>query len=124
MDTIGCRIRNAREALGITQTQLGKLCGTTKQTIFKYENGIVTNIPMDRIEVIAKHLNVSPCYLMGWLDTPDLPLPSLSLSYEEREMIRRFRRLDDRGKSAVLNILEHEYTALPGDNAAATPRQA
>lgn len=66
MSTIGSRIRLAREHADMTQEQLGKLCNTTKQTIFKYENDIVTNIPMDRIEVIASALRVSPVYLMGW----------------------------------------------------------
>jgi len=52
----------------MTQEELGKICGTTKQTIFKYESGIVTNIPMDRLCDIANALHVSPAYLMGWED--------------------------------------------------------
>nr|DAD85668.1 MAG TPA: helix-turn-helix domain protein [Siphoviridae sp. ctP6113] len=62
----GSRIKAAREAAGLTQEELGTLCGTTKQTIFKYENNIVTNIPTDRMEKIAEVLNVTPAYLMGW----------------------------------------------------------
>ena len=64
--TVGARIKIAREAKKITQEELGTLCGTTKQSIFKYENGIVTNIPFDRLERIAECLDVSPAYLMGW----------------------------------------------------------
>lgn len=45
-------------------------------------------------------------------------------SAEELEMIQRFRRLDSRGKAAVLNVLEYEYNALPGDKASASPKQA
>lgn len=68
---IGANIRQAREAKGLTQEELGKKCGTTKQTIFKYENGIVTNIPMGRLEKIADVLEVSPAYLMGWKTTDE-----------------------------------------------------
>lgn len=50
----GSRIRVAREAKNLTQEELGSLCGTTKQTIFKYENNIVTNIPTDRLEKSRK----------------------------------------------------------------------
>lgn len=64
--SVGRRIRQAREAKGITQDELGKRCGTTKQTIFKYENGIITNIPLDRLERIAEILEVLPEDLMGW----------------------------------------------------------
>lgn len=66
---IGQRIKESREAAGLTQEMLGNLCGTTKQTIFKYESGIVTNIPLDRLEKIASVLNVSAAYLMGWSDS-------------------------------------------------------
>ena len=64
--SVGRRIRQARETKGITQDELGKRCGTTKQTIFKYENGIITNIPLDRLERIAEILEVLPEDLMGW----------------------------------------------------------
>ena len=64
----------AREAKQITQEELGATCGTTKQSIFKYESGVVTNIPLDRLEKIAVELDVSPAYLMGW-DEPEQPKP-------------------------------------------------
>ena len=64
--TIGNRIKKAREALNITQEELAQSIGTTKQTIYKYENNIVTNIPSDKIEGISNILHVSPSYLMGW----------------------------------------------------------
>lgn len=63
---IGSRIKSAREAKQMTQEELGRACGTTKQTIFKYENGIITNIPLDRLETIASVLDTSPANLMGW----------------------------------------------------------
>lgn len=63
---IGEKIRAAREQLGLTQEELGARCGTSKQTIFKYENGIITNIPLDRLELMAEVLEVDPAYLTGW----------------------------------------------------------
>lgn len=63
---IGKRIRFLREEKKITQEELANYVGTTKQTIFKYETGIITNIPMNRIIAIAKVLNCTPEYLLGW----------------------------------------------------------
>lgn len=63
---IGERIKQARELRRITQTELADAIGTTKQNVYKYENGIVTNIPSDKIEAISKFLGTSPAYLMGW----------------------------------------------------------
>lgn len=67
---IGIKIKDCRESLGLTQEELGLLCGTSKQTIFKYEKGVVTNIPLDRLEKIADALHTTPAYLMGWEDAP------------------------------------------------------
>ena len=49
----GERIRRAREKKEVTQQELADAVGTTKQNIYKYENGIVTNIPSDNIEKIT-----------------------------------------------------------------------
>lgn len=64
--TIGQRIRFARENKNLTLDEVAKRCSTTKQTIFKYENEIVTNIPYDKIVLLSKALDVSPSYLFGW----------------------------------------------------------
>lgn len=69
--TIGQRIKMAREAAQLSQDELGAACGTKRQTIFKYESGLITNIPSDRLEKIAKVLNVTPAYLMGWEEQPE-----------------------------------------------------
>lgn len=68
--TIGQRIRMKREELGFTQEDVAKQVGCAIQTIYKYENEIVTNIPLDKIGKIAKALSVAPAYLMGWESAP------------------------------------------------------
>lgn len=64
--TIGDRIRRQRENLGLTQTELAEKVSISKQTLYKYEMNIITNIPSDKLEHIGKILDVSPSYLMGW----------------------------------------------------------
>ena len=64
--TVGERIRAAREHKGMTQEDVAKKIGVATQTIHKYETGIVTNIPLERIEAIAAYLEVTPSHLMGW----------------------------------------------------------
>lgn len=72
--SIGKRIKEIRISKNITQDELALKIGTTKQTIYKYENEIVTNIPSKKIELISNALNTTPDYLMGWSDksTDDL----------------------------------------------------
>lgn len=64
--TKGERIKLLREKANMTQEELAKLLNTTKQTIYKYEQSVVTNIPSDRVERIAEVLNTTPAYIMGW----------------------------------------------------------
>ena len=64
--TVGERIKLARETKNLSQTDLANACKISKQTLYKYENNIITNIPSDKIEVIANYLSISPAYLMGW----------------------------------------------------------
>lgn len=66
--TVGDRIRKQREFLELSQTELAERVNISKQTLYKYEKNIITNIPSDKIEEISKVLNVSEAYLMGWDD--------------------------------------------------------
>ena len=56
--TIGERIREARTTKGLTQEQLAEQVHVTKQAVYKYETGIVTNIPLDKLESIAAYQNL------------------------------------------------------------------
>ena len=64
--TTGERIKQLRERQKKTQEDLAAAAGTTKQTIYKYETGLITNIPLDKVELIAKELDTNPAYLLGW----------------------------------------------------------
>ena len=64
--TKGQRIKSKREELNISQTDFAKKINVSKQTLYKYENDIVTNIPSNKLEKIAAALGVDPSFLMGW----------------------------------------------------------
>lgn len=64
--TVGERLKELREKLGISQVDFATKINVSKQTLYKYENNIITNIPSDKIEAAAKIGNTSPSYLMGW----------------------------------------------------------
>lgn len=71
--TKGERIKELRERYGLSQVELALKIGVSKQTLYKYENNIVTNIPSDKIELLARALGTTPAYLMGWDDSLALP---------------------------------------------------
>lgn len=64
------RIKERRISMGFTQEELGEKLGLQKSAIAKYENGRVENIKRSVIANMAKVLECSPAYLMGWEDNP------------------------------------------------------
>lgn len=101
--SVGQRIALAREQRNMTLEEVARLCETTKQTIFKYENGIVTNIPYDKIVLLTKALDVSPSYLFGWNeDSPSEP----QLTEGEKRMLELFRKIPADRQVYALEALE------------------
>lgn len=132
MESCADRINIALRLRNMRQIELSSKTGIPKSAISQYCSGAFKP-KQKRLFLIAQALDVDEAWLMG-LDVPmnrpiGVVLPQTNnqhceLSDAELDIIRKFRRLDSRGKSAVLNVLEHEYCALPGDKANSTPKQA
>lgn len=72
MSTMAERLKWLRkEKCHKTQEEVGKHVGVGKAAIQKYENGIVTNIPSDKIELLADALETTPGFIMGWESDPE-----------------------------------------------------
>jgi len=67
------RIRQKRLEKGYTLEQLAESIGVRKQTIYKYESGVISNIPWDKIEALAAVLDTTPSYLLGLDPVTDSP---------------------------------------------------
>ena len=63
---LSSKLKSLRKSKGITLEALARAIGTSKQTIHRYENGVITNIPPEKIEAIAEALGTTPSDLMGW----------------------------------------------------------
>lgn len=112
--TIGQRLKSRREELNLTQGYVANKVGVAIQTIYKYENEIVTNIPLDRLELLAFALDVSPAYLMGWVDDAEVEkkndtiagiILKLRSDSELLNMIKDICELSPEQQSAVQNLI-------------------
>lgn len=112
--SIGERLKALRLKAGLTQEEVGQHVHISKQTLYKYENGIVTNIPSDKIELLAAVYNVTPSYLMGWDDPTEHEIfpPSMlnSLSSAEQSHLEKYRAITDDHKDAIDNQLDYFFT--------------
>ena len=66
-------LKNRRLELGLTLEQVAEKIGTSRQTIQRYETGVISNIPSDKIEALAEVLQTTPQHLMGWEDKKEVP---------------------------------------------------
>lgn len=66
MNDIIARIKKRRTDLNISYQELANKTGLSKSTLQRYETGSIKNMPIDKLEVIASALDISPAYLMGW----------------------------------------------------------
>ncbi len=117
--TIGERIRKERERLDLSQTELAEKIGISKQTLYKYENNIITNIPSSKIEELAQMLNVSPSFLMGWNTTINQNQDEIIVKKNSQEslVIKEMSKMNQRGKNKLLNTArEMNYSPLYNDN--------
>lgn len=65
---LSVNLKKIRKEKKMTLEELAKRLGTSKQTIHRYENGIISNIPHEKVEQLASALDVAPSQLMGWSD--------------------------------------------------------
>lgn len=104
--TKGERIKNKRELLGIGQTDLANQIGVSKQTLYKYENDIVTNIPSDIIEKLSSKLNCDPAYIMGWESNKDFVDNATSDIEKAMELYEKYTKAIPEIRSAVDGLLK------------------
>ena len=71
--TVGQRLRLRRRELGLTLEDVAIAANTSKQTVQRYESGVIENIPRARLEAIAAVLKVAPARLLGWGEGAPLP---------------------------------------------------
>lgn len=122
------KIRDLRALHGLTLEQVAQQVGVGRSTIRKWETGMIENMRRDKIAKLAAALHTTPGYLMGWEDdsTSNLSITKSApeFSKDEIDLIHKYRCLDGRGKSAVLNVLNYEYDSLPGEKANPSAKNA
>lgn len=110
--TIGKRIKELRTGMGINQVDFAKKIGVSKQTLYKYENDIITNIPSDKIELIAEKTNTTPAYIMGWMSDEEIEHESEEIKYNSDDIVR------DESERKLLMLCRNATKANPEDKEA------
>lgn len=112
--TKGTRIKRRREELGIGQTDLAKRVGISKQSLYKYEKDIITNIPTDIVERLASALDTTPAFIMGWEEKPDITIEFEQYFQESGQASRlvaylnAFAKLSKKSQDNVIDYMNYQ----------------
>lgn len=127
MINFGERLRTLRTNKGLSQLEFSKQIKISKSAVNMYERG-EREPSFEVLEIIADYFNVDLDYLLGKSDCENknriVIEPHHEINSSEYMIIEKFRALDDRGKSAVLTVLNHEYDSLPGEKANPASKEA
>jgi len=96
--TVAERLKLLREKRGYTMDYVAKILGVAQQTYFKYEHGIIVNIPIDKVELLAKLFGVTEGYIMGWEKSPS--------NNQDTELLELFHQLDDEDKIEIVEVIK------------------
>lgn len=107
---ISKNITKFRELKGITQKELAAKLGTSPSRVSNWEQG--ANSPNIEILIeLCRILDVSINDIYGVY-----PDSKVSVSFEEREYISKYRKLDSHGKEVVDTVLQIEYDRVSAAN--------
>ena len=68
--TTGERVKRLRKDLDLSADELGEMIGKDRSTIYRYERGDIEYATVDVIPRLAKALQTTPQYLLGWDEKP------------------------------------------------------
>ncbi|MFR7500880.1 XRE family transcriptional regulator [uncultured Ruminococcus sp.] len=102
--SIGSRIKEKRESIGMTQEELAAELGVSKGAIGNYESG--NSYPkIDNMIQLFKALKTDANYIFQ----DETVQKEVTLSSKEQTVIKKYRKLDNYGIDAVDGVLDVEY---------------
>lgn len=106
------RIFNRRIELGLTLEEIAAKVGVAASTISRWESGEIKNQRRDKIAALARALDTTPAYLMGWNETTD-NIPSGSV--ETMPAMRKVPMFDEKSYSQTApgEIKSHLFVDMP-----------
>jgi transcriptional regulator with XRE-family HTH domain len=107
------RIHDLRISQKMTLEDVASIVGVGKSTVRKWETGMIANMRRDKIAGLAKALNTTPAYLMGWEEEEKKEaLTEKDLSESEQKLIELFRKVPEDRQDFVMKMIEAAIESL------------
>ncbi|MBS6503110.1 MAG: helix-turn-helix transcriptional regulator [Clostridium sp.] len=100
---IGERIKERRKELGLSVDDVATKLNKNRATVYRYESNDIENLPLNILEPLAKVLQTTPAYLMGW-DT--VGSSEITVSKDELALLTNYKKLNPSGKGEAIKRVE------------------
>ena len=107
IEQCGKRLEKALSIRDMKQSELCKLANVPKSSLSLYLSGAYEP-KQDRIYRIAKALNVSEYWLMGYdvpMESNTAPTPPVELTEREKEMLELFRLIPEKQQQILMQLI-------------------
>lgn len=99
------RIKERRKQLGLSADDVAEALGVSRATVYRYESADIEKLPTTIMEPLSKILHCSIAYLMGWDESVNANSDSFKLSDLEKDIIRKFRTLNNGERAMFLRTI-------------------
>lgn len=87
--TTGERMKQRRKEIGLSAEKIAERLGVSPATIYRYEKGDIEKVPVDIFAELAKILQTTPAYLMGWEEKPEPKKPTIPPGFEPMPKMKK-----------------------------------
>ena len=109
---LGQLINQKRKEIGYTLEELGSLLGITKNAVYRYEKGLIKNIPLEKRIMLSKILGIPPQYC-GIYDMSFLGLDHVVAQLSGNNNILKYAFEANRMTNIFLNEMHNTSTIAP-----------
>jgi transcriptional regulator with XRE-family HTH domain len=108
--TVGERIKEKRIEKGMTQDELAKKAGyKSRSSINKIE--LSRDLPLDKVEQVAKILECSPSYLLGWeeefsIEAAETDVALSNMQKRVKEYSLKLSSLPKEKQEQIMNLID------------------
>lgn len=111
--TIGERIKQRRLELDLSVDEVASKLNKNRATIYRYESDDIKDLPTTVLEPLAKVLNTTPAYLMGWEENLTKDNAALTVDlWSDTPLLNEVKKLNvlsEENKKTVFDMIDFLY---------------
>lgn len=100
LSSIAFRLKSRREELRLSLEALANKTGLSRSTLQRYETGSIANIPLDKLEILSKGLDLSVTEFLGLNDNVYDDSPII------RTVARNMKQLSEEDQKLAKNMID------------------